>query len=244
MRRIVLLSALAFSSAALAQVGPGGSPRAGAPTDGGTPGISGAPGGQGHHGGSMGTPGGVKGQGQGQPGGHAGHGAAMGAADGGTAMGPMGSGEGMQVAMKDASGKDVGTVTLEDTPQGLLLTGALTGLPPGEHAIHVHEVGVCEAPFKTSGGHFNPKKKQHGVKNKKGAHAGDMPNLSVAADGTVRFQHLATGLTLKKGATSVLDRDGSSLMIHASADDHASDPAGNAGDRIACGVISGALPRK
>ena len=144
-----------------------------------------------------------------------------------------------KAALKDASGKDVGTVTLVQAANGVLLRMSIKGLPAGERAFHVHGVGKCEAPFTTAGGHFNPSDKKHGLEAAAGAHAGDMPNLFVPASGELRVEVLNTAISLAKGQpNSVFDADGSSIVIHLGADDHKSDPAGNAGDRIACGVIT------
>jgi Cu-Zn family superoxide dismutase len=139
--------------------------------------------------------------------------------------------------MKDAQGQPVGTVLLEQTPHGVLVTADLTNLPAGVHAIHIHEVGKCEPPFKTAGAHFNPEHHKHGIMEKSGMHAGDMPNLSVDEAGKAKAQFFITGITLGKGKTSVFDADGSAVIVHAQADDYKTDPAGAAGDRIACGVI-------
>jgi len=140
--------------------------------------------------------------------------------------------------LKSADGKDVGTVTLTETPHGVLLSLSVKGLPPGEHAFHVHAVGKCEPPFTTAGGHFNPGGKKHGIEAAEGSHAGDMPNLHVPQSGELTVEVLNTAITLEKGKpNSVYQPNGTALVIHAGKDDYMSDPAGNAGDRIACGVI-------
>ena len=136
--------------------------------------------------------------------------------------------------LKDQKGQALGTVTLTETPHGTLVKGTLSNLPAGEHAIHLHEKGQCEAPFTTAGGHHNPNKKKHGVLVAEGKHEGDLPNLYAGADGKAQFDFFAHGLTLK----SLADPDGSALVVHAGPDDYKSDPAGNAGDRIACGVVT------
>lgn len=142
-----------------------------------------------------------------------------------------------KAALKDQKGADVGTVTLTQKKGGVELQLSLKGLPPGERAFHIHEAGKCEAPFTTAGGHFNPEKKKHG-KVDGGGHAGDMPNLTVGKDGTLNTAVTNTAITLEKGkANSVFQSGGTAIVIHAGPDDYKSDPAGNAGDRIACGVI-------
>ena len=140
--------------------------------------------------------------------------------------------------LKDAQGQSVGTVTLTDTPHGVLMHVVLTSAPEGVHAFHVHATGKCEAPFTSAGGHFNPTNKQHGAENAMGMHAGDMPNITVPAGGKLTFDILNHDVTLKAGANSLMDADGSAVMLHAAADDYKGDPAGNAGARIACGVVT------
>ncbi len=144
-----------------------------------------------------------------------------------------------KAALKDASGKDVGTVQLVQTPHGVLLRMSLKGVAPGEHAFHVHAVGKCEAPFTSAGGHFNPASKKHGMEATEGSHAGDMPNLYIPANGELKIDVANPMISLVKGQpNSVFDADGSAIVIHAGADDYKSDPTGNAGDRIVCGVIT------
>jgi Cu-Zn family superoxide dismutase len=143
-----------------------------------------------------------------------------------------------QASLKNAQGETVGQATLTETPHGVLIKTTLTGVPPGVHAFHIHAVGQCEPPFTTAGGHFNPTSKEHGIENPRGMHAGDMPNVTVPADGQLTFEQLAGQVTLGEGPNSLFDDDGSALVLHAGADDYRSDPAGNAGGRLACGVVT------
>lgn len=138
--------------------------------------------------------------------------------------------------LRDPAGKQVGTLTLADTYAGLLITGSVSDLGLGAHAMHLHAVGRCEPPFTTAGGHFNPTNKQHGYKSANGWHLGDLPNLELPAAGAYRFEMLVSDVTLR-GHNALLDTDGASIVIHSARDDYATDPAGNAGGRIACGVI-------
>jgi Cu-Zn family superoxide dismutase len=143
-----------------------------------------------------------------------------------------------KASLKAADGKDVGTAELTAVPGGVLIKLNLKGLPPGDHAFHVHAVGKCEPPFTSAGGHFNPNSKKHGLMVADGHHAGDMPNLHVPASGELAVEVVNTDIALEKDKpNSVLDADGSAIVIHASADDYKTDPTGNAGDRIACGVV-------
>ncbi len=142
------------------------------------------------------------------------------------------------VKLSDAKGKSVGTAKLSPDPGGVKITLAVKGLAPGDHAIHVHETMKCDAPdFKSAGGHFNPDHKQHGKDNPQGPHAGDMPNFTVDAKGGSTATVIAPGITLDDGEHSVFTGGGTALVIHAKADDLKTDPAGAAGDRVACGLI-------
>ncbi len=150
----------------------------------------------------------------------------------------------ISVTMIDAKGKAIGTATLRDTSGGLLVDLDLKGMPAGERAFHIHQTGKCtpQDSFASAGGHFAPAQHSHGLMVAKGPHAGDMPNLFVGKDGTVRAQVLNASVTLGAGDASLADADGSSLVIHAGPDDYTSQPAGNAGGRIACGVIFAPKP--
>jgi Cu-Zn family superoxide dismutase len=146
--------------------------------------------------------------------------------------------------LKDKDGKTVGMATFRESAGGVTVNVNVKGLTPGLHAVHIHAVGKCESPaFTSAGGHFNPAQKKHGHKSAEGAHAGDLPNMLVAKDGTGRFEVFTDAITLKSGSTSVSDTDGSALIVHVGIDDYATDPTGNAGDRAACGIITATQSR-
>jgi Cu-Zn family superoxide dismutase len=140
--------------------------------------------------------------------------------------------------LKNTSGQPVGTARFTQAGNVVRILVEGTGLPPGPHGVHVHAVGKCDPPdFNSAGPHFNPTGKQHGALNPQGSHSGDLPNLTVAPDGNGRMETTTEQLSLGSGATSVWDADGSALIIHANGDDFRTDPTGNSGARIACGVL-------
>lgn len=143
------------------------------------------------------------------------------------------------VTLVNQEGDNVGSALLKQVEEGVQITLDATHLPPGKHGFHIHETAACEGPdFESAGGHFNPTDAEHGFDNPNGPHAGDLPNIDVGDDGTIQEEVIADMATLEKDQeNSLLDEDGTSLMIHSDADDNVSDPAGDAGDRIACGMI-------
>lgn len=140
--------------------------------------------------------------------------------------------------LKNVSGQTIGRAQLASSPHGVHLTVTLDKAPSGNHAFHIHSIGRCEPPsFESAGDHFNPTGAQHGFFNAGGAHAGDLPNIHVPQTGKHAVELFVKGLTLQSADNSVLDADGAALVMHSATDDYKTDPAGNAGDRIACGVI-------
>lgn len=138
-----------------------------------------------------------------------------------------------------ADGQKMGEVTLTQGLSGVLVQVSLVGVPQGVNGLHIHEIGVCEPPFDSAGGHFNPSDVAHGYFVETGPHAGDLPNVHVPASGEVDVEMFSTLITLEPGGPiSLLDADGAALVLHAGADDYRTDPSGHSGGRIACAVLT------
>ena len=150
----------------------------------------------------------------------------------------LSSAKSVKVEMKNAEGKSVGSATIKPAAAGVEISVKFNHLPPGQHALHIHQTAQCDAPdFKSAGPHFNPDGKKHGLENPDGHHAGDMSNFTADAKGDAKVTILNKDVNFGDDAHSLFSNGGTSLVIHAKADDMVTDPAGNAGDRIACGVI-------
>ena len=158
--------------------------------------------------------------------------------DSGTTTGPTSDSAataGASAMLRTATGADAGRATVSASDNAMTVNVVARGLPAGVHGIHVHAVGKCEGPaFTTAGPHWNPSAKMHGTENPMGPHHGDLPNITIAADGTGTLSYPLAGGTLD----GLLDADGASVVIHAKVDDYRTDPSGNSGDRIACGVLA------
>jgi Cu-Zn family superoxide dismutase len=146
-----------------------------------------------------------------------------------------------KVALMDASGAPKGMATLRQAPGGVMLNVSAMGMAPGPKGLHFHMMGRCDAPdFTTAGGHWNPTAMKHGKDSGVGPHTGDLPNIEIGADGTGRAEAMVPGAMLTGGTSPMMDADGVSLIIHAAADDYRTDPSGNSGARLACGVVTAA----
>jgi Cu-Zn family superoxide dismutase len=143
--------------------------------------------------------------------------------------------------IKGADGADHGKATFTQTNSGVLIRAELTGLPPGPHGFHFHTTGACEPPFESAGGHFNPNNAKHGFLAEAGPHVGDIPNIEVPESGNTTVEHVNAFVSLSPDSgNTLLDEDGTAIVIHAGPDDYKTDPSGQSGDRIACGVVAAA----
>ena len=141
---------------------------------------------------------------------------------------------GAPMALINTNGQSIGTIRAWQTSGGIAFHITAAGLPHGVHGIHVHPIGRCDPPdFASAGTHWNPTGRQHGLNNPQGPHAGDMPNVTVAANGVLD----ETVILPHASMAELVDADGASILIHAGADDYVSQPSGNSGPKIACAVI-------
>ena len=156
----------------------------------------------------------------------------------GSAMAQAEMGATATATMTGADGAEHGSVTFTETNSGVIIKAELTGLPPGPHGLHLHAVGQCEAPFESAGDHYNPTNVDHGFMAENGPHVGDMPNIHAPDSGDITVEILNAFVSIATDSgNSLFDEDGTALVIHADPDDYSGQPAGHAGDRIACGVV-------
>jgi len=154
-----------------------------------------------------------------------------------TVAGPASS-DHPRAVLVGADGRPRGTVSVVQVHGGVSLSVQAENMPPGVHGAHVHAVGRCDRPdFASAGPHWNPTNRLHGRENPAGAHMGDIPNITIGADGRGTLQYEIQGAWIRRGATPMLDADGAAFVIHANADDHRTDPSGNSGGRVACAVL-------
>jgi Cu-Zn family superoxide dismutase len=156
----------------------------------------------------------------------------------GATTGPSSVGSTARAEVRNTEGRSLGTLTLTQTPHGVLVVGDLSNLPPGTHALHFHESGRCDSPFTSAGGHYNPSQRVHGFKSAGGYHAGDLPNFAAGATGAAHIDLLTNAVSLGTGPGSLFDVDGSAVVVHSGPDDYSTDPAGGSGNRIACGIVA------
>jgi superoxide dismutase, Cu-Zn family len=145
----------------------------------------------------------------------------------------------VNATLRDSAGRTMAQATATQVEQGIRLRVEANGFTPGGHGIHIHAVGRCDAPtFDSAGPHWNAANRQHGLQNPQGPHTGDMPNLLIGADGRGTLEYVIPNARLTGGSASLLDSDGAALIIHAQPDDQTTDPSGNSGARVACGVFT------
>lgn len=160
------------------------------------------------------------------------------AADNGAEV-PTIAAEPQTIALNGPDGRPVGTATLSEDANGVTIKIDASAIPAGTHGVHLHEKGLCDGPdFKSAGAHWNPAAKQHGRDNPMGAHLGDLANFEIGAAGTATTMFLVGGVSMSGASNALSDADGTSLVVHATADDYKTDPSGNSGDRVACAVVA------
>jgi Cu-Zn family superoxide dismutase len=143
------------------------------------------------------------------------------------------------IALNGTDGRPVGTVPLSEDANGVTIKVDASAIAAGTHGVHLHEKGLCEGPkFESAGAHWNPESKQHGRDNPMGAHLGDLANFDIGQAGAATTSFTVAGVTMSGATNALADADGTSLVVHAKADDYRTDPSGNSGDRVACAVLA------